>query len=142
VEAEMHYQGQRHPITVPLELPLLAEEIEAAFRSAYLHRYGNALTGAAVVVQVVTRVIGRRPRRLSDIAGVEASTWQSAIDHERPVHFGDRWIETPVLVRHLLDPGMQGVGPAVIEQPDTTTIIPPGISGRVDGFGNVIMEVI
>ena len=31
-------------------------------------------------------------------------------------------------------------GPAILEQPDATTVIDPDLSARVDGFGNVIVE--
>jgi N-methylhydantoinase A len=31
-------------------------------------------------------------------------------------------------------------GPAVLEQPDTTILIEPGLSGRVDDFGNIILS--
>lgn len=142
VEAEMHFRGQRHPISVLIPQPLAVDAIDAAFRAAYAQRYGTVLDGVAVVVQVVTRVIGRRPRRVLDAPDVQVSSWDAAIEHERDVYFDGRWHSTPVLLRHLMAPGMAGVGPAILEQPDTTTIIPPGISGRVDGFGNVIMEVI
>jgi len=31
-------------------------------------------------------------------------------------------------------------GPAILEQPDTTVLIEPGLQGRVDRFGNTIIE--
>lgn len=142
VEAEMHFRGQRHPISVLVPQPLALDSLDAAFRAAYAQRYGTVLDGVAIVVQVVTRVIGRRPRRVAETTDVRASSWDAAIEHERQVYFDHQWHNTPVLLRQRMLPGMAGVGPAVLEQPDTTTIIPPGVSGRVDGFGNVILEVI
>ena len=31
-------------------------------------------------------------------------------------------------------------GPAVLEQPDATILVPPGQRGRVDAFGNIVLE--
>lgn len=141
VEAEMHFLGQRHPITVRIPVPLARDAIEAAFRTTYAQRYGTVLDGEPVVVQVVTRVIGRRPRRASEVLEAVADAWDDAIDHQRPVFFDGVWHQTPVLLRSRMLPGMQGTGPAVIEQPDTTTVLPPGVAARMDRFGNLIMEV-
>jgi N-methylhydantoinase A len=57
------------------------------------------------------------------------------------VFFDGAWHETPVLLREQLAPGMHGVGPAIVEQPDTTTVVPPGFRARVDQFDNLIMEM-
>ena len=32
-------------------------------------------------------------------------------------------------------------GPAIVEQPDTTTVIEPGMHARVDAYGNLLVEV-
>jgi N-methylhydantoinase A/oxoprolinase/acetone carboxylase beta subunit len=42
--------------------------------------------------------------------------------------------------RDRLDIGAMVVGPAIVEQFDATTVIPPGWSGRVDGFSNLILQ--
>jgi N-methylhydantoinase A/oxoprolinase/acetone carboxylase beta subunit len=45
-----------------------------------------------------------------------------------------------VLHRAALRPGDVVEGPAVIEQMDTTTIVPPGWRARADGLGNLILD--
>ena len=42
--------------------------------------------------------------------------------------------------RDRLDIGASIAGPAIVEQFDATTVIPPGWSGRVDGYRNLILE--
>jgi len=42
--------------------------------------------------------------------------------------------------RERLDIGAAIVGPAIIEQFDATTVIPPGWNGRVDGYRNLILR--
>lgn len=41
---------------------------------------------------------------------------------------------------HSFEVGFTLAGPAVLEQPDATTIIDPGLQARVGRFGNVIVE--
>jgi N-methylhydantoinase A len=58
----------------------------------------------------------------------------------RPVYFGG-WIDTPIHRRAALEPGMVFDGPAIVEQSDTTTVIEPGMTARVDAYGNLLVEV-
>jgi N-methylhydantoinase A len=48
---------------------------------------------------------------------------------------------TPIHDRAALRPGHEVPGPAIVEQADTTTVVYPGQRGRVDGHGNLILEV-
>ena len=54
--------------------------------------------------------------------------------------FDGGWRETSVWSRLALPAGATIEGPAILEQPDATTVIEPGHVGRVDQFGNVIVE--
>ncbi|OZM79423.1 hydantoinase/oxoprolinase family protein [Pseudonocardia sp. MH-G8] len=62
----------------------------------------------------------------------------------REVDFGAEHgaLPTPVLDRAGLLCGDVIVGPAVVEQLDSTTLVPPGWSATVDGFGNLLIEVV
>ena len=40
----------------------------------------------------------------------------------------------------MLFRSMHFTGPAVVEQSDCTTIIEPGMTARVDGYGNLLVE--
>jgi N-methylhydantoinase A len=61
----------------------------------------------------------------------------------RPVWFDghDEPQDTPVHARDDLCAGMAFAGPAIIEQLDTTTLIPPGVSAAVDGTGTIHMTI-
>ena len=69
-----------------------------------------------------------------DDAGREVTEW-------RNVRFPDGRRETPVLRRETLGPGSTLEGPAIIEQLDTTTVLPPGFRAAVDDAGNLIVDV-
>ncbi len=58
----------------------------------------------------------------------------------RQVHFG-QWMDTPIFRRADLKPGITLTGPAIVEQSDTTTVVEPRMSLRVDRFHNLIVEV-
>jgi N-methylhydantoinase A len=55
---------------------------------------------------------------------------------ERPAYFG-AFMPTAIYERARLPLGVHLAGPAIIEQSDTTTVIPPGVTARVDGAGNL-----
>lgn len=49
--------------------------------------------------------------------------------------------DTPVYARDDLRPGMAVSGPAIVDQLDTTTLIPPGVSAEVDRTGTIRMTI-
>jgi len=60
----------------------------------------------------------------------------------RPVWFdATAPIETAIYRREHLARGQALRGPAIIEQMDTTILVAPGDHGRVDDFGNLVIEV-
>ena len=59
----------------------------------------------------------------------------------REVHVGGMLHEkVPVFRRELLKAGHRLVGPAIVDQLDTTTLIPMGYAGAVDKFGNIVLR--
>ena len=138
--AEMSYAGQIHTLRVPVEAGWTPGRMAEAFEDAYRREYGNTLGGLpAVIVSLKTAVLGVRPgvRRAAGGATVPARAVPSAM---RPVYF-DGWVDTPVFDRAGLRPGHAFDGPAIVEQPDTTSVIEPGMAARVDPFGNILVTL-
>ena len=52
---------------------------------------------------------------------------------------GGDWCDAVIYDRLALPIGTRIDGPAVLEQPDTTILIEPGLTGTVDSYGNVIL---
>jgi N-methylhydantoinase A len=138
--ADMSYQGQIHPLRVPIEAGWDIARIVSAFLSAYRAEYGNDLGDIPTVIVSLRTVIQgireQRRRRLDKPAPRPAQPPGST----RPVYFGG-WNDTPIYRRDSLLPGMALTGPAIVEQPDTTTVIEPGMRARVDAYGNLLVEV-
>ncbi|WP_376961609.1 hydantoinase/oxoprolinase family protein [Azospirillum sp. A26] len=148
-ELDMHYIGQTHTVAVPL--PVSVENgstgidestIRAAFERSYQASFSRLLPGVgAKIVNLRTAAIGRRPHfDLSALAPAAGTTVEGAYAGSRPVWFDGAWHETAVYNRLELPVGAVVQGPAILEQPDATTVIDPDLSARVDGFGNVIVE--
>ncbi len=58
----------------------------------------------------------------------------------RKVNFDGNWLDTPVYNKALLLSGNVVEGPCIIDQLDTTTIIPPKVIGKINSLGYIIME--
>jgi len=67
----------------------------------------------------------------------------AALKEVRPVFFKgfNKFQETKIYQRSLLDEGNLIVGPAIIESFDTTVVVLPSDRAEVDGFGNIIIHV-
>ncbi len=50
------------------------------------------------------------------------------------------FVATPIYARDALKPGNRLPGPAIVEQMDATTLVPAGMTARVDPWLNLILE--
>jgi N-methylhydantoinase A len=65
----------------------------------------------------------------------------AAIKEQRLVNFtADAPTDTVIYDRDRLDVGASFFGPAIVEQFDATTVVPPGWHASVDRYGNLILE--
>jgi N-methylhydantoinase A len=146
---DMSYLGQTHTVSVPLDVTVTDgvvqqvthDDIGKAFDAAYLGTYDRILKGGTRrVINLRTAVTGRRPRfDLSTLAPVGGSV-ETARIATRKVHFGDTWHDTAIYNRLSLPVGARIPGPAILEQPDTTVLIEPNLTGVIDELGNTIIE--
>jgi N-methylhydantoinase A len=136
---DMAYLGQIHALRVAVESDWSRDQMVAAFNEAYRAEFGNTLGGIPVmVINVRTTVEGRRRRAARRANGAVSSA--AAVPHtRRQAHFG-QWLDTPIYRRADLATGMTVVGPAIVEQADTTTVVEPGMRLTVDRFHNLIVE--
>jgi N-methylhydantoinase A len=148
-ELDMHYVGQTHTVSVPL--PAQFEEagtgvtrdlISEAFERAYAAAFARLLPGTPVkIVNLRTSAIGKRPAfDLSALAPASGTGIETAARGRRQVWFAGGWHEASVWDRLALPVGAGIPGPAILEQPDATTVIDPGLFARVDAMGNLIVE--
>jgi len=143
----MRYHGQNYELAVSVpDGPLTAAAIEAlvaAFADAHYQRYGFVAEGDPVeIVTLRLEAVGtvrKAELRAYPEAGPAAS---KAVSGRRPVWLPEvkDFVETPIYDRDALKPGNRFAGPAIIEQMDATTLVPPGMTARVDRWLNLILE--
>jgi N-methylhydantoinase A len=143
-EADMHYVGQTHTVSVRLPTQdagtVTRAMLAGAFEGAYAKLFGRTLPGIGVrIVNVRVAAIGRRPRfDFSSLAPAAGASRAAAARGTRRVWFGG-WQEAGIYDRLALPVGAEIRGPAILEQPDATTVVDPGLIARVDVLGNVIV---
>jgi N-methylhydantoinase A len=145
----MHYVGQTHTVSVPLPVEIrdgttgvTPAIVRESFERAYLTAFSRLLPGLAVkIVSRKTAVIGRRPQfDLATLASTCGESLEAARRGTRPVWFAGHWHDTAIWSRLELPVGATIDGPAILEQPDATTVVDPGLVARVDRFGNLLIE--
>jgi len=86
-------------------------------------------------------VIGHRPKfDLSLLAPDDNATLDKARSGSRRIWVDGGWHDAAIFARLDLPVGAEIAGPAILEQPDTTILIEPGLTGTVDAFGNLIVR--
>ena len=140
--ADMCYAGQAYVIqvTFPDDEALSRDSIRTAFEAAYRERFANLLPHASIRI-VSTRVT------VADTGGVPSvADFVSAPTDVRPTvgavrtYFGGAWIDAAKYRRAELPAGFRLDGPALLTQPDSTTLIEPGFSATVHPTGNLLIE--
>lgn len=143
ISADMRYRGQSYEIETRLDESWIANGDHAAIAAAFHRRHAEIYDHAdekAQVQLVALRVViaGLTPKPAFPeraVTRAEAAAGRTAI----VTHRGEA-IEAGLFRRDALARGSRFSGPAVILQDDTTTWVPPGFAGEVDGYGNLILR--
>jgi N-methylhydantoinase A len=140
VAAEMRYDGQGYDVSVPLDRAWLANgdaaQISAAFHEAHRSTYGHANLAAQIwLKELRAHVVGTMPKpRLAPL--------QAAIGHAsaatRAIRLFGRTMKASVVDRAALEGTV--AGPAIINQMDTTTLVPTGWQASRIGAGALVLE--
>ena len=59
----------------------------------------------------------------------------------RDAYWGDGYVATPVYDGARLAAGASITGPALVEEPFTVLVLPPGASSTLDAAGNYVVDV-
>ena len=138
---EMRYLGQNYELEIPIETDAFTDSDVATildtFHGQHEARFGFRLADQMEIVNFLVTGIARTGELQFPLIA-EASGPAEPISH-RPVWFGDSWIETPVYARNDLKAGHAVTGPALIEENASVTVLAPGKSLTVDGYGNLLI---
>jgi N-methylhydantoinase A len=147
-EMDMRYIGQGHEITISVNGNTFDRKtiasIEANFHTTHQRTYTHSSPGELV------EVVNTRLTAIGSIGYINLETRQTldegfegALRGTRSVYFEETggFVDCPIYEREALSAGAVLVGPAIVEQLDSTTVIAPGEKARVDRYSNLLMEV-
>jgi N-methylhydantoinase A len=134
---DLRYQGQGYELSVPY-----GEEMLKTFHDLHRQRYGFAHEHREIeIVNVRARMIAKTEPFHPTKRKLHAGDGRQALTARRAVYFGGKAQDTPIYARHALQAGDMLMGPAIITEYSSATILPPGDRLRVDGLDNLIIEV-
>jgi N-methylhydantoinase A len=142
--ADLRYHGQRSELRVPVrpgpaDAELLAD-LRGRFHAAHERTYGRRAADSLVeLVNLRVRIAAPNPIELAafDQTGGAAEREPQA----RPCYFGAEHgiVETPILTRPELSE-VPRPGPLIVEDMDSTTVVPPGATCHVDAVRNIVIS--
>jgi N-methylhydantoinase A len=135
---ELRYRGQSSELRIPLTGSVGGlEEVIAAFHAEHRRRFGYAMPDRPVEI-VTARLTARADRPIPPLEAAPTVTPQAP--RFRPVWFATTgFVETPIYQRDAISRIDRIRGPAIIEQMDTTTVVPPGWVATIDASANLML---
>ena len=150
---DCRYVGQGYELRVPLQEGPLSEaaaaQIWADFHELHRAEYGHAfLANPIELVNLRVSGIGRTPKITPTTLGAGLGGGRDlgrAHVKTAPVFFERRGralaLDTNFYRRDALPVGHVIEGPAILVQPDTTTVLPPYARGQLEDNGNFIVQL-
>jgi N-methylhydantoinase A len=139
---DMRFGGQTSDIRIALHgepEQTHARALRSAFETEHERLYGHRSDPDNPVEVTAIRLIGR-----ADL-GAQATTLRpvttyTPVVQSRRAYFGPEWgsIETPILARADLATGR--AGPLLIDEYDSTAVVPPGMRAWLDEQNQIVME--
>lgn len=139
---DIRYLGQEHTVNTPVPIRRPTKEllslIEKRFRALHYKQYTFTLSDPLEVVNVHLTAFGKvmkpglivwKPRK------------DKVVSKERKVYLEGGETVAKVYNREVLPSGFKIFGPAIVEEPTSTTILRKGDRLQVDKYGNLVVEV-
>ena len=134
---DMRYHGQSYELTIPF-----SERLASDFHDLHKSTYGYSREEAPLVfVNLRVRAVGHTDPPELRPQPLQGENALAALLETRPVLFEEGEHATPFYRAEALRPGNVIAGPAVVVRADTTVLLSPTDSARVDGYGNLLIEV-
>ena len=145
--ANLHYKGQIFELNVAApdgefdmaKITELEEAFGAEHERTYGHRAGPKEPVEIVNAQLVGLGLPDRPR-VPERVIAKIRVLEKALE-PRQAYFGPDtgWLKTPVLTRARLSTPVHG--PVIVEEYDATCLIPPDARAKLDGYGNIVIDL-
>jgi N-methylhydantoinase A/oxoprolinase/acetone carboxylase beta subunit len=143
---DARYVGQGYELTVPVPAGPLdgaaLARVRASFDEVYAARYGYAQPGEPVeAVTWKLSALGGAARVA--LAKAAAEPVAGGLKGRRRAYFPEAggWIDCPVYDRDHLAAGMQIAGPAIVEERESTSVLPAGTVATVDEYASLVVAI-
>ena len=138
---EMMYQGQWRSLAVPApanvsDIDVLIDGFHTEHEREFNYRRDDAPVSIFRVALTATGMVPKAKLQTHDVKKNTPTT-----DNTREVWFEGKAFMAMVFERDNLAAGAMFVGPAIVEQFDSTTVIPPATTAEVDTYMNIIIRV-
>jgi N-methylhydantoinase A len=143
---DLKYLGQGYTLSIPLSAPQV-DETTLTTLLEHFHAHHDSLYGFRADDEPV-ELVNIRLRAIGRLSKVAQTPQALGIRDPHAAHCGERqaWAETQqrmqpyqIYERQRLHAGHVLSGPAIVEQADATTVIPPDWFGTVDSLSNLIL---
>jgi len=144
--ADIRYEGQSYELTIPLrgsgpldngDIQQMIEHFHARHQKIYAYSDKKESVEVISLRLAAEGLVPELRLRRSDQIPSGPPTPKS----QRPIHFpGSGFLESYVFEREELVPGHAMLGPCLIEEKTSTTVIPAGWGARVDPYGNIVVS--
>jgi N-methylhydantoinase A len=134
ISYELRYEGQSFELGVEAGTSPSKHDLVRGFAEAHKQRFGFDVPDAPVelvAIRLALEGAAPEPQPRAGEGGVD--------DAARRVHFGDDWHDS-LVARGEPAAGDKFEGPAVLEMPESTLVLPPGWTAEVDQHGSVIAQ--
>jgi N-methylhydantoinase A len=135
--ADVRYKGQGWEITVPISRPASMEGISKAFEERHMAIYGFRMD---LPVEVVTIRVFAIVRRMKPSIPPPMRYGDASPRGYRRAYIGGSWVNAPIYWRRDLPAGFRIRGPALVDEYDSTTVIPEGWLGVIHDSGSIVIE--
>jgi N-methylhydantoinase A len=143
--AEVRYVGQASEVLVPLPDGIsgaeMIDRLPGLFDAAHAATFGYRTEAPVELVSLRLRATTRQSgSQLADLAARVAATAQPGAMSQRTAYFGPAHGHRTVRVLDRWGLSGEEAGPLIIEEPDTTVVVPPGWTVSRDGSATLVMR--
>ncbi|MBI3328445.1 MAG: hydantoinase/oxoprolinase family protein [Nitrospinae bacterium] len=143
---DMRYVGQNSELSIAVHSDYLDEEaparLMASFHQRHKDAYGYDMPDQPIEIVTLRLMVTVALPTLPQARVARAGTVEQALLEHRQVWFPEaKFVPTPIYARERLPVDAELAGPCIVEQMDTTTVVPPKATLRVDALGYLHMDV-
>ena len=143
-QADLRYAGQAFQITIDFSEDdlrgkgalFLTEQFDAEHEQLFTFKLndGHEILMIRAVARAKASPIAERQVGLSDVNLEQCKV------HDSRFYYEGKWYDATIFDRLKLREGLEIKGPSIISEMDSTTVVLPGFSARVDAIGNLIIN--